>query len=173
VCTSQIVDTRCCSVLQCIAVCCSMLQCVAVCCSVLQYVAACCSMLQCVAVCCSVLQYVVPFCCAYIYKRASVDTRCCSVLQCVAACCSLLQSVTMRYNRSPRSRFNGTWQKRPTALDNRAFDTIQHWALHTIESSTQYSTKTTEHYTLLEHSTQYSTKTIEHYTLLESSTLQH
>ena len=43
--------SKCCSVLQCVAVCCGVLQCVAVCCSVLQCVAVCYSVLQCVAVC--------------------------------------------------------------------------------------------------------------------------
>jgi len=66
----QVRFTRCCSVLQCLAVSCivfqmancSVLQRVAACCSVLQYVTACCSMLQCGAVCCSVLQSVVVCC---------------------------------------------------------------------------------------------------------------
>jgi len=40
---SRCMKTKCCSVLQCVAVCCCVLQCVAVCCSVLQCVAVCCS----------------------------------------------------------------------------------------------------------------------------------
>jgi len=37
------------------SVCCSVLQCLAVCCNVLQFVVVCCSVLQCVAMCCSML----------------------------------------------------------------------------------------------------------------------
>ena len=67
-------DTRCSSVLQCVAVCCSVLQCAAVCCSVLQRVAVCCSVWQCAAVCAAV---------------------CCGVLRCAAVCCGVLQCVAV------------------------------------------------------------------------------
>jgi len=97
-------STRCCCVVQYVAVCCralqcvageltrdsvlsvcSVLQCVAVCCSVLQCVAVSCSVLQCVAMCCSVLQYV-----ASGLLNASDVAVYCSVLLCVAVCCSVL-----------------------------------------------------------------------------------
>ena len=107
-----IMDSVCCSVLQCVAVCCSVLQCVAVCLqcvavcyTVLQGIAVFCNVLECnsaykagvaimecVAVCCSVMQYSLT---AFHYPRVldvefSCVAVCCSVLECVAGCCWLL-----------------------------------------------------------------------------------
>jgi len=87
--------SRCCGVLQYVAVCCSVLRCVAVCCSVLHCVAVSCSMFQCVAVCCSALQWA-------LLMDAS---RCCTVLQCVAVCCSVLQCVAVQDSTWSTAKF--------------------------------------------------------------------
>ena len=105
-------DTRCSSVLQCIAVCCSVLQCAAVCCSVLQCAAACgsvlqrvavccsvrCGVLRCAAVCCGVLRCV-AVCCSVVGCRfktdGTQDSRKRALKQCVAVCCSVLQCVAV------------------------------------------------------------------------------
>jgi len=78
----SVLQSVCCSVLQCVAVCCSVLQCSAVCyaylkylylgdsqwkhgcrCSVLQYVAVCLSALQCAATCYTYLTYLNVYIC--------------------------------------------------------------------------------------------------------------
>ena len=79
--------------------CCSVLQCVAVCCSVLQSISVCCSVLQCVAVyvpdmnesCLTqdVGKEIAAFAPEGVTGFAMFVAVCCSVLQCVVVCCSM------------------------------------------------------------------------------------
>ena len=85
-------STRCCRVLQGVAVCCSVLQCV----TCVRRLSISNKVLQCVAVCCSVLQYIAVRCsvlhCVICVRRLSISN---TVLQCVASRCRELQYIAL------------------------------------------------------------------------------